>query len=187
MPSGSTRIPESHEGRITLFLQERGNLFIDMVKWHERLQSTPTSTCKLELANWLQDLRDDFYRFSALVRIIRSSLTIIEDERSGWEACWNSKVRIIQDNLDRLIALLKISTCDWSDDGLATFLLMIAVNIGRLHYERLDLYAGLSEFMVKIHELSKSLEREDHVPKLEDVWIEMTEAVFCRCEYCMKF
>ncbi|KAJ5900629.1 uncharacterized protein N7473_004699 [Penicillium subrubescens] len=146
MPSGRTRIPESHEERIDLFIKERGNLFIDMIQWHERLPSNPTPTCKSELANWLRDLRDDFYRFSVLM-----------------------------------------SPCDWSDDGLATFLLIIAVNIGRLHYERLDLYAGLSEFMVKVHELSKSLETEEHVPKLEDVWIEMTEVIFCRCEYCMKF
>lgn len=185
MPSGRTSIPESQEGKINLFLKERGNLFIDLMQWHEHLQSTPT--CKLPLANWLQDLRDDFYRFSALVRMIRASLTLTEDERSGWEACWNSKVRIIQDNLDRLIGLLRMSPSDWSNDGLATFLLMIGVNIGRLHYEKLDLNAGLSRFMVNLHDLSKSIEREDHVPKLEDVWVEMTEVVFCRCEYCLKF
>ncbi|KAF3384274.1 hypothetical protein F1880_002999 [Penicillium rolfsii] len=176
-------IPESYEGKINLFLKERGNLFISMIQWHERLQSDPT--CKRSLANWLQDLRDDFFRFSALVRIIRASHTLTEDERSGWEACWNSKIRIIQDNLDRLIGLLRMSPSDWSDDGLATFLLMIAVNIGRLHYERLDLNARLSQFTIHLHELSKSLEREDHVPKLEDVWVEMTEVVFCRCEHCM--
>jgi hypothetical protein len=185
MSSERASIPESHEGKINLFLKERGLLFIDMIIWHERLQSTPTPSCKHDLANWLQDLRDDFYRFSALVRIIRASLSLTEDERTGWEACWNAKVRIIQDNLDRLIVHLQTSPSDWSDDGLATFLLMIAVNIGRLHYDKADLHAGLSSFMVNVHELSKSIDREDHVPKLEDVWVEMTEVVFCRCKYCM--
>ena len=184
MPSGKSHVPTSQEAQINLFLTERGNIFIDMIHWHERLQEAPK--CKFELADWLQDLRDDFYRFSALVRIIRSPWNLSADERAGWEICWNDKVRIIQENITKLIALLRTSPSDWSDDGLATLVLMIAVNIGRLHHERVDLHAGLSSFMKNIHELSRNFDQEDHVPKLEDVWVKMTGIVFCRCKYCMR-
>lgn len=180
----NSHIPKSQEAQINLFLKERGNLFIDLIQWHEQLQENPH--CKIKLANWLQDLRDDFYRFSALVRIIRSPWTLPADERVGWEMCWNDKVRIIQENITNLISLLQASPSDWSDEGRATYVLMIAVNIGRLHYERVDLQGGLSSFMKNIHELSRSIDQEDHVPKLEDVWVKMTEIVFCQCKNCVR-
>lgn len=73
----------------------------------------------------------------------------------------------------------------WSNTDLATYLLMIALCVARLHFEpiRID---KMGRFMTKVHELAHSLDVEEHGPELDEIWETMADVVFCGCGYCVR-
>lgn len=133
-PPGNAFVPQTQEQKVDSFAWERGMTFLKILQFHAIFLSDPLGSW--ELLFFLQDVRENIFHLSALVKIIRASYTLSTEERRGWQACWHRKVRLIQEHLDKVVALLRkmLKEDGWenSHKSLGAYVLIIAVSIGRL-------------------------------------------------------
>ncbi|KAJ5159555.1 uncharacterized protein N7482_006559 [Penicillium canariense] len=177
--SSYTNFPTGKDEQISMFLAQRENMFHALMGWHNELLQNPYS--RANVASQLEHFQNDFPHLSALVRVIRVSRgPVPEDERLGWETCWNDKVRCIQHYLDICIKYMRDLEKGWGTGNLAIFVSMIAVSIGRLHYEK-----GFDEFTTKMFQLAASMSHHEYSSGLWSVWTEMVKIVHRGCDYCL--
>lgn len=184
---GNTFVPKTQQQKVDTFLWDRGMTFLEMLQLHAIFLDDPIGSW--ELLFFLQDVRENFFRLSALVKIIRASYTLSAEERRGWQACWHRKVRLIQEHLDKVIVLLEkmLREDGWEDShkSLGAYVLIIAVSIGRLHYEKIDPSDYVWAYEHYLNRRVEDIEREELTGELKEIWVKMTETILCPCEYCL--